>query len=727
MKKFIPILLVGIVVLSGLGAVAQPASDHSVETMTCRFSEPLVRNENIYASVSLKEANTHVMEQGKPLLPSYTETYTYPFGTIIHKVTVTPQGIDTQKIAKNIEPTPRQVLVGETLAMTEEEPVSYGSEPYPSTWFNYRVGCGLYDGKLSTIVTVEIYPIQFQPTEKILTSAEEVTVEVEYTPAVSKETSTREEYQLVVIGPAEFSSQIAPLITHKIGQGVSSRFVSLEDIYAGTYFPSTGRDNQEKIKYFIKNAIETWLTGNVLLVGGQLKCPTRTTHVYIEDEEPSPEVFVSDLYYADIYNSTGAFCSWDSNDNDIFGEYQWEGKTDKVDLHPDVYLARLAATSTSQVTTSVNKIIQYETTPGYQQSWFPKVIVVGGDSFPDDDDIDEGEFTNQKVIDMMTGFASVKLWVTNGALTGIVPSGVANIKSAINEGAGFVAFSGHGNPSAFATHPHNQHSIWVPTPYPPGNIDKDDIMALTNGNKLPIVTVEACSTSKFNSDSNCFNWAFISNSNGGGIGTFGATALGWGYIGTGTTTGLIGKMGLDTYRAYKLDKSTTFGEMWAKALNRYIKPSMQPTDYKVVEEWIAFGDPSLAIAEESQPPAKPATPTGTASGNIKTEYTYTSSATDPTSDKVSLMFDWGDGTFSSWVGPVNSGTPVSAKKIWTEKGTYNIKVVAKDEHGVLSEWSDPLIVNMPLSYEPPFGRLLAKIFEWFPNAFPLLRHLLGYT
>ena len=74
----------------------------------------------------------------------------------------------------------------------------------------------------------------------------------------------------------------------------------------------------------------------------------------------------------------------------------------------------------------------------------------------------------------------------------------------------------------------------------------------------------------------------------------------------GVIQGLIGKMGLDTYKAYKLDQATTFGEMWSKALNRYIKSSMDDADYKTVEEWQAFGDPTLAIGEKSQPPAKPA-------------------------------------------------------------------------------------------------------------------------
>ncbi len=722
MKKFIPILIVGILVLSGLGAVAQPAIEYTLEKVTLRFSEPIKQIEDNYVSIALNEANSFLMEQGKPMLPSYTKTFTFPFGTKIKSVTVTPQNIQTQVISKDIQPTPARVVVGEEVTTNVKEPVNYGTESYPSEWFEYSVGCGLYDGELSIIVNLEIYPIQYHPVQKIIEWAQEANVVVEYEPS-TPQASYRDNYQLVVIGPAEYSAQIAPLITHKIGRGIPSKFVSVDEIYSGTYFPATGRDNQEKIKYFIKNAIESWTIGNILLLGGSTKVPVRYTHVYIDENDD--ETFVSDLYYADIYNGTGGFSSWDTNNNDIFGEYQWQGQTDVVDLHPDVYLARLPATSTSQVTACVNKIITYETTPGYQQSWFPNLVVVGGDSFEDDDGIDEGEYANQKVIDVMTGFAPNKQWVTNGQLTEPL-MGVTNLKNAINEGCGFIDFSGHGNTNIYATHPHNQSNIWVPTPSTPGGFKTNDVLSLSNGNKLPIVTVEACSTAKFASDPNCFNWAFIYNANGGAIGSFGATALGYGYIGTGVTAGLIGKIGVDTYKAYKIDQATTFGEMWSKALERYIKSGMDNGDYKTVEEWQSFGDPTLAIGEKSQPPAKPATPDGPPSGGINKEYTYTSSTTDPDGDKISYMFDWGDGTFSSWVGPINSGAIASAKKTWTKQGTYQVKVVAKDSHGILSVWSDALPITMPLSHKIPFLHLLERLFDQFPHMFPVLRHLLGY-
>ncbi|RLF54394.1 MAG: hypothetical protein DRN37_10305, partial [Thermoplasmata archaeon] len=32
---------------------------------------------------------------------------------------------------------------------------------------------------------------------------------------------------------------------------------------------------------------------------------------------------------------------------------------------------------------------------------------------------------------------------------------------------------------------------------------------------------------------------------------------------------------------------------------------------------------------------------------------------------------------------------------WTERGSYEIRVRARDEHGLAGEWSDPLAVTMP--------------------------------
>jgi hypothetical protein len=409
------------------------------------------------------------------------------------------------------------------------------------------------------------------------------------------------------------------------------------------------------------------------------------------------------MYYADIYDKDYEFCSWDSNGNSIFGEYNWEGRYDKVDLYPDINIGRLACTSTSQVSTCVNKIKTYEINKAYTQDWFTDMVVIGGDTWVpdhgDDSGIDEGELINQEIIDVMTGFIPKKIWATNGLLGKVLPPfGVGEIKSAINPGCGFVEWSGHGDHDLWGTHPHESGKwIWIPTPTPPGFFSRSDVNSLSNGDELPIVVIGGCSCGNFDKDSSCFAWSWMSNSNGGGIAVAASSGLLYSYLGGGTTNGLAGKIEINMHKAYRTWGALTFGEMWNKAITDYIFPSMRDVDIKTMEQWTSFGDPTLAIGEQSDPPNKPSKPNGPSSGVIGEEYTYTSSTTDPNGDEIYYQFDWNDGTSSGWIGPQNSGTQASADKTWTKQGTYQVKVVAKDEHHVISEWSDTLTVTIPRS------------------------------
>jgi hypothetical protein len=713
MKKFLPLLVILVLFLSGLGAVALPNVEIKQENRKLSFSQLSVVDEGESITLDLDGSDSIVLEKDHYMVPTRIETFTFPFGTEIQSVKVMPKNIHRETLTKKLMVAPEPVLMGQ---IVRSESNKINVDPIATNvWYEYDVGAGINRNERCVFVKVQTFPVQYNPSENTIDWAENVEIDINYKEPEQNIISFDEEYAFIVLAPSECSDELQELIAHKISRGISTKLVTLDEIYDGDYFPVEGRDNQEKIKYFIKDAIENWNTNFVLLVGSSLKFPTRLSHV-------GDLTFVSDLYYSDIYDETYNFLSWDSNENDIFGEY----RTDEVDLYPDVFLGRLACINANEVTTCVNKIITYEINEAYTQDWFTNLVVIGGDTFPskygDNSGIDEGEYINQAVIDIMEGFIPDKIWDSNGRLSGISPSGITNINDAINSGCGFVDFSGHGASWVYTTYRHNGTQQVLPTPT--GQYRNSHAANLKNGDKLPIVVIGACSVGEFDSDPDCFAWSFVSNPDGGSIASFGATTYGSAYLGKWVTTGLIEGMTLNVFEAYKDGGAITFGEMWLKGINNYIFPRMSETDYLTIEEWQPFGDPTLTIAGESLAPVKPDAPDGHTSGNIDVEHTYTASTTDPDGDQIYYLFDWGNGKLSGWIGPYNSGQTAQASHKWTEKGDYEVRIKAKDDHGIQSEWSDPLPISMPKNkqlIDMPFFDFL----ERFPRLFPVLRNIFG--
>jgi outer membrane protein assembly factor BamB len=112
--------------------------------------------------------------------------------------------------------------------------------------------------------------------------------------------------------------------------------------------------------------------------------------------------------------------------------------------------------------------------------------------------------------------------------------------------------------------------------------------------------------------------------------------------------------------------------------------------------------------------------TGTEDGKVRHKYDYTIISTDPEEDNISYYIDWGDGKTTDWIGPYDSGEEIIQSHTWLIRGSYKVKVKARDGHGMESDWGT-LSVTMP--YEPHF-LFFERIFERFPHTFPFLRYIL---
>jgi hypothetical protein len=122
---------------------------------------------------------------------------------------------------------------------------------------------------------------------------------------------------------------------------------------------------------------------------------------------------------------------------------------------------------------------------------------------------------------------------------------------------------------------------------------------------------------------------------------------------------------------------------------------------------------TVVITGVNNPPNTPSKPTGPTSGIKGTSYSYSTSTIDPDGDKIRYGWDWnGDGTVDQWTNLSNSGMTVNTAHSFTSTGTYNIKVIAEDEHGAQSIFSETLPVaitsNSPNKPSIPSGSSSGK-------------------
>jgi hypothetical protein len=197
----------------------------------------------------------------------------------------------------------------------------------------------------------------------------------------------------------------------------------------------------------------------------------------------------------------------------------------------------------------------------------------------------------------MSDFTPTKLWTSDGTFS------AKSLNKAINNGAGFIDYSGHGFEIGVATHPPNSDT-WVP-------YHTNHLLGARNGDKLPVIFFDACLTAKLDFDvtnltsyfsenlSNtisqftigskllpCFAWCCVAKSSGGAIATIGATRTAMGGFDSGA-----GKMAIEFFSAY--NSSINLGQMMTQSQNQYIIDV--PYDYFTIEEFILIGDPSLKI------------------------------------------------------------------------------------------------------------------------------------
>jgi hypothetical protein len=416
-------------------------------------------------------------------------------------------------------------------------------------------------------------------------------------------------FDLMIIAPEKYQLSIQPLIDHKQEFNITTVVMTTEYIFEN--YP--GGDKPEMIKYGIKQAYDESNISFVLLIGDFKDIPVRYVHNNDEFSLLEPH-FISDLYYADLYDNQGVFQTWDTNKDGIYGEWNGDVAQDyNLSLTPEVALGRLPCSNRFQLKITIEKIIDYETSPK-DNEWFNRFIVAGGDTYSEvggyigpEFDLYEGEEITAEAIEIMSDFEAVKLWASDGSLS------TKSLLREISNGCCFLYLSGHGNAGSWVTHPPiSEENI--------GSLSNLMIPFLRNRNKLPITVSGACLNSQFDVHPlrffqdpfitylyftrylTCLSWSLTSSPFGGSIATIGNTHLSWMDIefdGGGSNW-----LELQFFKEY-VNGTTTLGTIWKNAITRYVEtfpidwetPSGKTSsiDAKTVQQWTLIGDPSLKI------------------------------------------------------------------------------------------------------------------------------------
>jgi len=518
MMKKISLILVGILLLSSFTTLSMSQeADNQTITIQNNFTEPQIKFSSIekqeYVEIISSDSCAVLHHSGKPLLPRNIRTIELPFNTEITDVDLEVNNIETIAIPHKILPAPQPVIRGinskEIYNMNEE--IYQSNELYPDNWMRLSTGVGLNkENKHTTFLTIELFPYRYNPVEDVIQYAEDIEISIHYHHSQQNPFPVTSEYEMVIIAPNTFSNSLQRLIDHKNNVGVSTYLKTTEEIYD----EYTGVDKPEQIKYFIKDALETNGIKYVMLVGGMKSpffgrarddanqgtrdwyVPVRYTNLVDGGGGIYDPGFISDLYYADIYETGGNFSSWDTNGDGIFAKWsRFIGQKDELDLYPDLYVGRLACRNTIEVGFMVKKIIEYETkTAG--SDWFNNMIGIGGDSHDDrGTNYLEGEVVCDHIFDRyMESFTPVKLYSSyKESKPDQIPSDV-NIIREVTDGAGFLLFDGHGSPGSWNTHWPGVFN-WGDTP---GGISTYDFSEFENTGKYPICVVGGCHNSQFN-------------------------------------------------------------------------------------------------------------------------------------------------------------------------------------------------------------------------------------
>ncbi len=417
---------------------------------------------------------TPILTAGAPDLPKLTSSVIIPDLASMKVEVVSSSFIDYE----NIEIAPSK---GNLYRDTDpsEVPFSYGdvyniNEFFPGSLTELRDPYIVRDYRGQTVV---VYPFQYNPVAKTLRVYYDITVEI-------TNVSDNGINQLVRSKPFEkVNHEFKSIYERQFMNARSPRYTPIEE-YGNMLIICYG-DFMDEMDDFIDWKIQKGTPTEIVDVASIGNTASAIKSYITSYYNDYGLTFV--LLVGDAAQVTSSYSSGDSDN-----EYTYIVGSDH---YPDIFIGRFSAETGAQVTTQVQRTLDYEKNPYTTEDWYSTAIGIASSQGPGDD----GEYDYQHIRNINTDLLGFTYTYCHELFDGSQGGNDAPgnptpgmVADAINGGATIINYTGHGSTNSWSS----------------SGFSSSNVNSLTNNGMLPFIWSVACVNGNF-VGGNCFAEAWL--------------------------------------------------------------------------------------------------------------------------------------------------------------------------------------------------------------------------
>ena len=565
MKKFHSIFGIVFLIISAFSLNAQETSPISMisssnTSLTIKFESPSfefieVETPKGLSVIPVMQGASPMLIEGAPDLLKYACSYIIPEG-----LTPSIKILNSSYTDYNFDIAPSKGNLTRNISPSKVS-YSYGKQYYKNAFFPSVI----YDAQLPHVLrdfngqALWIYPMQYNPVTKVLRVYDFLELEIQFQSSIEYPSSVDSQFEMIyedlfinydasqkksldnedggmlIISDYQFVDQMDDFMAWKSQKGIFNEIVDIASI----------GNNQEALKTFIEEYYHNHNLTYVLFVGDHQHIPA-----YLDASLSG----YSDNYYGYI-----------------------EGD----DSYPEVLVGRFSAENQNQVTTQVNRVIQYEQNPVMSEAYSNSVGVGSNEGPGDDGEYDYQHLRNIRsaLLDYTYNFGYELYDGSQGGEDAEGNPNASDLHVLLQEGMGLINYTGHGSSLSCSSSGYNSN----------------DVNQLTNTDVHPFFWSVACVNGDFTGVT-CFAETWLRATHNQTGEPTGAIATLMSTINQSWAPPMEGQdhMNLILTEMSENSQSRSFGGI---SMNGCMKmnDTYGSSGYEMTDTWTCFGDPSVIV------------------------------------------------------------------------------------------------------------------------------------